>query len=682
MQVHTDPRMELTAEERGHLAEIELRVPRGEILDDEGRVLAEDRQMQSLWANPRGVVDAEFAATVLSAKFGVDEADTAARLAQRDKDGRLMRFVWIKRLLSDDEVRTFENLDPLAKYGLELKKESNRYYPEKDLAAHIIGFVDRDGFGQAGIEKRFDKFLRSVPGKHKSRVDANRNMLGSRVFESIEPEGGDSIYLTIDKGIQRTLEQAIDKGMAESSAPQGMGIVVDVKTGAILAMACRPSYDPNVRGDVTGTVYRNRAVEFAFEPGSSFKIVAASAALEEGLITPDTMIDCEGGAFNPYGHRIRDFHRFGVIPFTKCFSESSNIAHIKLGAMLGAERFEHWMRRYGFGKRACADFPSGSCGILRPRSKWSRLSMGSLPMGQEVAVTMPQLARAFCVIASGGLYRDLHVVDRAVDRSGNVIYRHQDVEPERILSEATARTMQELCHLVVLHGTGKPASIPEYRVGGKTGTAQIAIPGGKGFMPGKFTAVFAGFAPVADPRICCVIVIQEPAVKLHFGGTVSGPVFKEVVRDALIKLNCPQDPTIETKGGESEGLPLPEQAGEDEDTLVARADDEADLLQEPQVPLDGLELVAASKAPDTGEPLLPSFVGLTKRQAKEYVDTLGINWDPQGAGRVVSQDPPPGTALRDVALCRLVFSSTDAADAPQPQATNDATKPASSTTPM
>ena len=673
IKVHTDPDMQLSYEEKSHIGEVELRVPRGSIYDRDGSLLAADRQVFSLWANPREVVDPEMASIALGAPLGVNELELAARLVRRDENDVLMKFVWVKRWLSDQDLRVYDNLDPMLKSGLDLKKESIRYYPEGELAAHVLGFVNREGFGCDGIELAFDKRLRSIPGKHVSRVDANRNLLASLTLETTDPEGGDSLYLTIDKATQRTLEKEIDRALLSAQAPCGMGMVVDVKTGAILAMACRPAYDPNALEDIQDERYRNRALEFVFEPGSSFKIVTASAAIEQGLVTPETIIDCENGFFNPYGHGIKDFHRLGVIPFSHCFTESSNIAIIKVGAMLGPERLEHWIRRYGFGRRACTDSPRESPGIFRPRSKWSGLSMGSLPMGQEVAVTMPQLARAFCVIANGGFLRDLYVVERTVDREGNVTYQHPADPGDRILSEATVRTMRELCHSVVLHGTGQRASIPEYRVGGKTGTAQIARPGGNGFEPGKFTAIFAGFAPISDPRICAVIVVQEPAIRLHFGGSICGPVFKEVVRDTLIRLNCPPDPVVDetrpqqetpmSAAGRQEAASV-SAAGrqeaadmEDEDTVVARESSEPEVPVKPETTLDPVQLVASTSASGSDQPVLPSFLGMTKQQAKARIDALGIGWDPQGAGRVVAQDPAPGTYLREVTLCRLIFSN-------------------------
>ena len=672
--MHAIPDEELSLEQKSHEGYAELRVPRGEIVDRSGSLLAKDRQALSLWADPRTVPDAEKVATVLSAQLGVSEQDLRQRLAKDespDANKSVKKFVWIKRWLTDQDIQIFKDLDPKLKVGLALKTESSRYYPEGELAAHVLGFVNQEGLGCSGVEKSFDKYLRSVPGRQRARIapvgGKQRILLSSLTLEYVLPEGGNIVHLTLDKTIQNSLEKEIDKALLSSQAPRGMGLVMDPTTGAILALACRPAYNPNVYSDTPPESYKDRSVIEVFEPGSAFKIVTASAALEHGLITPSTMIDCENGRFNPYGHPINDVHKLGVEPFSKCFEESSNIAMIKVAAMVGPERFEQWIRRYGFGSKTSSDFPAESAGILRARKNWSRLSMGSLPMGQELAVTMPQLACAYAVVANGGYLVEPYLVERTVDREGVVTYQHQPKTPQRILSASTAQTMKDLCHLVVMHGTGKPASIPEYRVGGKTGTAQIAREGVKGFVPNKYTAIFAGFAPVANPRLCAVIVIQEPAIKLHFGGTVSGPVFKEVVRDALIRLNVPKDPVDET-------VETPEDVSDDDDTVIARTD--AELGDVPDAPvlsaqeqLDTLELVQHRMAISKDEGALPNLFGMTKRQAKECLDSLGVVWDPQGAGRVVAQDPSPGTLIEDVQLCKLVFAN-------EPVAPDGATQPA------
>jgi len=693
VMVQTDPDMKFSEQELRGIGEVILRIPRGEVRDCQGSLLATDCQVSSLWADPRHVADPEMAAQCLAARFGVDAGELLGRLDSRfrGKDGLVRKFSYVKRWLTDAEVETFKNLDSMIQAGLSLQKESVRYYPEGDLAAHVLGFVNREGIGCEGVELSFDKHLRSIPGKHRSRVDARRTIMESLTIDYVEPRGGETVFLTIDKTLQRALEQRLDQALVDSEAPHGMGILMDPNTGGILALACRPAFDPNAYWKVAPEHYKNRAVVDVFEPGSVFKIVVAAGALEHGLISRSTLIDCENGSFNPYGHRIRDFHKLGVEPFTKCFSESSNIAMIKVAAMLGPERLANWIDAFGFGQRACPDFKVESAGIFRPISKWSKLTMGSLPMGQEIAVTMPQLAKAFSIIANGGYAIEPYLVEQALDRDGGVTYQHERAAGERILSDETAQTIKELCHLVVLHGTGKPASIPEYRVGGKTGTAQIARPDGQGFYADKYTCIFAGFAPVAAPRIVGVIVVSEPAIKLHYGGSVCGPVFKDVVRDALIRMNCSEDPVVElTEDGvvlaQTTTIPEPseglhhrgtedtETTGEeaaDTDTVIldSRFRGNDVLVEEANenlldgLELDGLELVRSSAAPESNEPLLPNLAGLTKSQARARLSALHIQWDPRGAGRVASQDPPAGTPLRDVASCRLVFSNNPLAKA-------------------
>jgi stage V sporulation protein D (sporulation-specific penicillin-binding protein) len=301
--------------------------------------------------------------------------------------------------------------------------------------------------------------------------------------------------------------------------------------------------------------------------------------------------------------------------------------------------------------------------------------MGALPIGQEMAVTITQLARAFCVIANGGQLVRPYVVERAVDREGEVTYRHETEAPQRVLSEHTAVTMRELCHLVCIGGTGSKASIAEYRTGGKTGTAQIARPDGQGYYPDKYTTIFAGFAPLNDPRLVCVILVQEPAIKLHYGGYVCGPVFHDVVRETLSRMDCPLDPVVDATAEPEPAAVEDETELADADTVLAQAEeirdarngtggttprqaDSDDLTEDPDYLLREMALTSLDGSPPVAnEPRLSDLRGMTKRQAKAYVDTLGMRWDIQGAGRVVSQFPPAGTPLREVLSCRLVFSS-------------------------
>src|SRR5690606_25297683 len=294
-------------------------------------------------------------------------------------------------------------------------------------------------------------------------------------------------------------------------------------------MATRPAFDPNLYYEYDAEDRKNRAVVDVFEPGSAFKIVVSAAALEQGLVTMDEPINCENGSYRPPGRRkpLRDVHRMGVEPFWNCFAQSSNIAMAKVALLLGEERMADWIGRFGFGQPTGLDLPGESSGIFAPLKRWSGASISALAIGQEISVTVPQLARAFSVIANGGLLVEPYLVEKAVSPEGELVYIHRQQEAPRLLSPLTAEQMKELCHLVVVakDGTGHRASIAEYRVGGKTGTAQIALPNGKGYGD-KYMSVFAGFAPVADPQICAVIAMADAVRPKHYGGYACAPVFR------------------------------------------------------------------------------------------------------------------------------------------------------------
>lgn len=651
LQVDTDLRF--AEEDVKHVGEIQIQRPRGDILDRNNRVLATDRMVPSLSANPSKVTNADAMARYLGPILGKDRAWLMERLTRKDKRGNPMKFVWLARRMDDDALARFGDVsdapDPEA---LLLQDEPLRYYPEGDLAAQVLGFANREGQGSEGVELRYDEYLRSKPGRRVSRMDSRRNFLGYRTLEYEPPTGGDDVQLTLDAALQFRLEQELDRALEEHNASRAMGILMDPKTGDVLALATRPGFDPNVYMDFSAEERKNRAVMDLFEPGSTFKVVTAAAALQHGLITPLDEIDCMGGRFNPYGHTIRDTHPMGLASFEECFSRSSNIAIIKVAALLGPERLEDWIQRFGFGRRTALGIPGESAGIFRPLRQWSGLSMGSLPMGQEIAVNMLQLAKAFSVIANGGYLVEPNILKKVITAEGSVRIRGASHKPQRILSEETARTMRELCYGVVAgeEGTGSLAAIPEYRVGGKTGTAQIAKPDGTGYYSDRYTAIFAGFAPLNDPRLTCVIVVREPMVRQHYGGYVCGPVFRRVMREALIRLHVPEDPMPDRDWeGILDGLPRTADLDGMELSLFEPGTFEEDF--------DGLELIPAQEDLTDAGPRFPDFSGMTKHQAKTLAVSLGLPWDPQGAGRVVRQEPAAGTPMQEVRLCKLVFAN-------------------------
>lgn len=651
VMLQVDPDLRFSEEELFHINEVFIERPRGDILDRSGRVLATNRMTPSLSVDPERVRDPQALTQWLAPRLAMDPADVYERVTRLGPDGKPMRFVWLKRRMTAEEARRLGDLaEAPSRKALQLQDEPVRHYPERELAAHVIGFANREGVGAEGIEGRYNSYLRSKEGRRVSRRDRYGNQMVFRTSVFEPPSGGDDVRLTIDAELQFRLEQELDQALKDNSARRAMGVLMDPYTGAILAMAARPAFDPNRYMDFEPALRRNATVIDTFEPGSAFKIVTAAAALEHNLISPDDMIDCMGGRFNPYGKSIRDTHPMRVASFRQCFAASSNIAMIKVAALLGPERMEAWIRRFGFGVKTGIELPGEEPGIFRPIKQWSRLSMGSLPMGQEISVNMLQLARAFSVIANDGYLVKPHLVEEIIATDGTSRWRFTPGPMERVISAQTAATMRELCHEVVINeeGTGSKAAIPEYRVGGKTGTAQVADPVNGGYYKDKYTAVFAGFAPVNDPKLTCVIVVEEPDFKLHFGGAVCGPVFARFMREALVRLHVPPDPMLPgTYRGKTPVSP----------DIAQRFDLALLEPMEDGSALDGLELLVSNKDDMKEGPGLPDFVGMTKREAKALAVSLGVPLDPQGAGRVLRQEPAAGTPLKDVRQCTLVFTN-------------------------
>ena len=665
VQFQLDPDMRFDKEDLKHIGKKMIERPRGNIYDANGRVLATNRKMPTLAVDPSRVEDPHALVNFLAARMDLSHEDLYERVTRTGSNGRPKKMVYLHRRMSTEAYARLADIEEAPdRRALMVQYEPERFYPEKDLAAQILGFANREGRGAEGIEAKFDGHLFSEAGEMLMRVDNARRVVGKEAWDYKAPTGGDDVVLTIDAQLQFTLEQELDNAMERTGAARSMGLLMDPHTGAILAMATRPAFDPNDFNSVEPEFRRNRVVTDFFEPGSAFKIVTAAAALELGLVTRDTPIDCMGGGFNPYGKYIRDTHPANVIPFSETFAQSSNVAIIKVGALLGEERMEHWIRRFGFGSKTGLEVQLESAGLFRGHQGWSRLSMGSLPMGHEIGVTMPQLARAFSVIANGGELVRPHLEDRIVNQEGEVVYAFDDSERKRVVSEDTAAIMRELAHQVIVsdEGTGKRAAIREYRVGGKTGTAQIAKPDGTGYYAKRYNAVFAGFAPADDPQVTAVIVVQEPEYKKHYGGYAAAPVFREVVRDALVRMHTKPDPMDPEFFVKNKRYFTDVARVLDADTVVEFG---ALEILEPsfeEEEADRLELVTASADTQATGPRLPSFLGLTKRQAKLQALELGIDWDPQGAGRVVRQDPIAGTPLGDVRVCKLVFGHHVEAD--------------------
>ncbi len=742
VMLHLNPGENLLLEDRFHEAEWELREKRGEIYDRNGLLLACNKILPTLAVDPQRVADPDRLADYLSRKLNLnrDEVYQAVTYKVDARTGRPRRSNPIQRRMDGISPQDLEEIllmgeacalqedpdilpiieaqltgtatpemlrrkqrskKPIIN-ALHVHDEPLRVYPFGETAAQVLGYVQYTGEPMAGIEAVFNQYLECRPGLLRSRVDKDRRLLATETVAFEPPSGGHMLQLTLDIAMQQRLEQALDETLAQYSAPAGMGLFMDPKTGAILAMASRPGFDPNRYNAYPDENRKNRVIHDVFEPGSSFKIVTASAALEMRQVKLDEIIDCEGGSCNFFGHRVRDYHKMGLAPFTKCFEESSNIAMIKVASRIGPIYFDEWIQRFGFYAKTSRDFPGEARGLYKPlrdpdqpdrpinvKQRWSKLTMTALPMGQEISVTAMQLVRAMAVIANGGFLVEPYVVERAIARDGLITYEHQAPEPLRVLSADTAETMRMLCHQVVLRGTGKRANIMEYRVGGKTGTAQMAKKDGRGYDPDRYTAVFVGFAPVSDPRIVGAVIIYEPKGWPRTGGYVSAPVFKDVVAESLAAMGVEPDPVTDpeviaefqkqkaqqerlvasSKKTSEKSLPdpaadstPPTAAAADADTagerLTNTENEDALPLEALIAPLDGVSLVARQTGNSGVENTMPNLIGLTKKQARERLQRVNLPMDARGAGRVIAQDPPPGTDLTNVTICTVTFSNT------------------------
>ena len=442
--------------------------------------------------------------------------------------------------------------------GIYSQKEFERFYPDNEIAAQVLGYVGVDDNGLGGLEEKFDNQLHGAPGEMYTAMDARRKVLGST---EKEPEPGRNLVLTIDSNIQFMAERALDHAMQRTQALNGTVVVQDLHTGQILALAIRPTFDPNQFRHTTPTLLRDHAVSDVYEPGSTFKLVTYATALDQHVTTPDDMIDCQGGQITIFGRTIHDDKgdHFGVIPVHEALEHSSDVAAVKLAMKVGADQFYNYIRAFGFGSRSGVELPGETRGLLRPVKRWQPSSIGSVAIGQEIAVTPVQLVTMVSSIANGGMYLPPHILmpDAPASTDPNQTAAAQQVVAQpfkageelpgtlpagshRVISTMTAAQMRKMMEGVVLFGTGKAAQLNGYSSGGKTGTAQKIDPATHTYSKTKHVASFAGFAPVNDPVIAVAVVMDEPHGD-YYGAAVSAPVFAEVAQQVLEYLGVPHD---------------------------------------------------------------------------------------------------------------------------------------------
>lgn len=507
---------------------IELEPLRGVIYDRSLKPQAFNLPCDSLYASARNIKDKETAIRKLKEILGLDYGYLKDRL-YRDK-----AFVWIARKLPFEQV---EKIKKLKLDGIGFIRESKRCYPNGNLAVHEIGLVGLDNTGLEGLEMFYNSYLKGTSGWAQVLRDARQNQLLWK--DMLMPKNGQEIVLTIDEFIQFVTERELDMAYRKFRAKGASVIVMDPKTGEILAMANRPTYDPNSPQNANIDARRNRAVADMFEPGSVFKIVAASAALEEGKFKESDRFFCENGSYKVANHILHDHQPHGWLTFSHVIAESSNIGTTKIAQSLGADIIYKYADAFGFGKSTGIYMPGEIQGVLKAPKFWSKTSIGAIPIGHEVGVTALQLACAISVIANGGVLMKPFIVKSIRYDDGEVIDEYDPKEVRRVISPATARRMKDILVLATEEGTGKLARVSDFKVAGKTGTAQKIEPNGT-YSHSKYIASFIGFAPADDPLIAVVVTVDEPR-PYYFGGVVAAPVFKRIAQDVVNYLKLQRD---------------------------------------------------------------------------------------------------------------------------------------------
>lgn len=671
---------------------------RGILFDRNLQELAMTVQVDSVYADPSEIADKRAAARKLAAVVHTDPEDqrtTAAAIAARLNQGR--DFAWVARRVSNTVAAKVRDLHMK---GVYFQKEFQRFYPDNQIAAQVLGYVGTDDTGLGGLELKFDSRLHGKPGIMYTAVDARRHVLGSSEHD---PDPGQNVQLTIDANIQFMAEQALEHAMERTHAAHGTVVIQDVHTGQILALAIRPTFNPNDFRHARPDRLIDRAVSDVYEPGSTFKLVTYSAALQEHLVTPETMINCEGGKINLFGRVIHDDQSdrgLGTVSVTTALERSSDVGVIKLALMLGPERLYKYIRAFGFGQKTGIDLPGETRGLLRPVKYWQPASIGYVAIGQEEAVTPLQLVSMVSTIANGGMYLPPQILmpgqlngnpgqDPALHASP---FRSDEDLPDplpagshRVISTLTAAEMRKMTEGVVLYGTGKNAQLNGYSSAGKTGTAQKIDPRTHLYSPNLHIGSFAGFAPVNNPAIAVAVILDSPKGQ-YYGADVAAPVFAEVAQQVLEYLGVPHDIPIRPPSENAKFQPeiaedtsvedstadlnalydaanhLPSDdpqsigaAGSGADALPEAKPDEHPAEKKP-VPQTAPQPAPKAKPAAAGQSTsvtisnlknvsVPSLTGLSVRQVIEKATAAGLEVEIVGDGTVRQQAPSPGTIV-------------------------------------
>lgn len=613
-------------------SEISLDVPtyRGSIYDDQGRLLAYSVPQPSLYADGGQMDDETLNAApgLLAGILDERQGDLQKKLV-REK-----RFIWIKRCLTDQQASAVKKLNLK---GFHFITEYKRFYPHRQLAGQLLGFVGLDGLGLEGIEKSYDAFLKETPRSIEQFRDGGRNRAWLEPCSLPEPAELSSLRLTVDSYIQYVAESELEKTATQYKAKAGQVVVLDAETSGILAIANWPPFDPNRIDDMDSHSWSNHAVADVFEPGSTFKVFMVAAGLEEKAISGRERIFCENGKCKLAGHVINDTHPHGWLTVPEVIKYSSNIGAAKLVQPLGSERYYKYIRAFGFGDPLNLDLPGESRGLVRPWKKWRPIDLVTASFGQSLGVTALQLGAGMACIANGGIYNHPSIVKDMVDSTGERVTPPPEEPPRRVVSAKTARTVTDMMLLVTQEGgTGVSAAAPGYLVAGKTGTAQMVDPETRRYSTSKYTSIFTGFVPADRPRLVITVVIHEPKGAIY-GGVVAAPVFRGVASQALPYLKVPAN------GGDAPPAPgfRVVKATIEKREASAGPRSSAPAKVEATEGATGVEATLS----ENGAGQMPDLVGLGLKSALQRLSHLNVRTKCKGSGRVVVQNPPPGTLL-------------------------------------
>jgi cell division protein FtsI (penicillin-binding protein 3) len=596
---------------------VETPAKRGDILDRHGRMLAYTVDAETVYAVPTEINDAGRTAAALCGALADCSVTERQALAERIRKGR--HFVYVRRQISPEQARRIAALEL---DGVDFIKEHRRFYPNKHLASHLLGYVGIDNAGLNGIEGTYDRLIKGEAGKVLVQTDARRHAF-SRVEKP--PTAGASLELTIDKYLQHVAERELRAGVVGAGAAGGSAVVMDPMTGEILALANYPTFNPNAYNEFDDDDRRNRAIQDLYEPGSTFKIVTAGAALEENVVTPDTLVETGPGRIR-FGSQVIDEdkgHNYGTLSFRDVIVRSSNVGSIKVGLRIGAGRMSDYVQRFGFGRPLSPDFRGESPGIVWASSRLTDRALASVSMGYQIGVTPLQMASAVSVVANGGELLQPRAV-RTVIRGGTRIPVPRK-SLGRAINAGVAAELTAIMESVVVDGTGKNAQVAGYTIAGKTGTANKVV--NRRYSNTDFNVSFVGFAPSRQPQFTIVVVVDSPRAPgvSPYGGAVAAPIFQKIAEAALRHRGVP--PSI--------NAPSP--------VLVARRD-EAQAWPT-SGPIRPPAVVEAAGTSGSSEPVFPDLVGMSARDAVRRLARLGLTARLHGAGRVLDQRPAGGTPM-------------------------------------